>query len=380
MILWPALLLLFTLFIFILPLIPGVIEMVRRTDVEPLRVSQAYDSNPFHFAEGFRTFIRNQLGDVHSAQTYNGRLPDGAKYQLIGEKGVPNLESTAANNKLILSAHSLTLPAGELFEMEVYGAQDVLTGERSQFRALLADGALRIRENCTILRWTHSNGEMAVGRHSKLFGRATSNHSIILGDDVQFERLHAPRILTSSAQSSIPLTPAPNLTMLEDLSGVKIQSATRWVLKGGLDFPARYRFTGDIVAQDNASIGDQAHIKGSIKCNAPNDAVYDPQKTSLADYANKYPDRFDIGNKVHIEGSVVSSGDLFIGEQCKIMGPVIAEGLLVIGAGSVIGSPEHPTTVTAPHIIIESGCIVHGTLWATESGVVRAARQEGMAA
>lgn len=377
---WSLLLILVTLSLFTLPLVPGLIEIVKKTDVKPLRVLQAYDSNPFHFAEGFRDYVRKQFGDIHSAQNHNGLLENGTKYQLVGEKGIPNLDASSITTKLLLSAHPLTLPAGELFETEIYGAQAILTGERSHFRALLADGTLHIRDHCTVLRWAHSNGEMAVGRHSKLFGRATSNHTIVLGDMVQFERLHAPRILTTSLSSVAAPSPGVTLTRLGALNDIKIQSGRRWVLSGSLDFPAEHSFDGDIVTGTTAIVGDHAHIIGSIKCNAHNDVAYHLQNSGIATRTDRPIARCEIGNHVRIDGSVISSHDLTIGQHCQIFGPVIAEGTLVIGAGTVIGSPECPTTVTAPHIIIEGSCTVYGTLWAKESGLVRTTPQEGMAA
>ena len=372
---WPLLLILVTVALFSLPLIPGLIELLRPTDIKPLSVSQAYDNNPFFFAEGFRSYIAREFGDIHSAQNHNGRLADGTKYQLVGEKGMPNLDASNVTAKLLLSAHPLTLPAGELFEMEVYGKQAVLTGERSHFRALLSENTLHIRDHCTIIRWAHSNGEMAVGRQSKLFGRATSNHSIVLGDGVQFERLHAPRVLTTSAGNGAPPAPKMQLTELRELPDVKIHGGRRWVLNGGMTFPANYAFDGDIVTSAGAAIGDNAHIKGSIKCNATNDASYRAKDHNSINRAEKDSARCELGNRVRIDGSVVSTNDLYIGQYCQIMGPVIAEGLLVIGAGTVIGSPELPTTVTAPRIIIEAGCTIYGTVWAEEGGIVRTSQE-----
>ncbi len=370
---WIIVLSLVTALLFTLPLVPGLIELIRPTDVKPLRVSQDYDSNPMHFADGFRDYIRTNFRDIHSTQNHNGRLIDDTRYQLVGEKGIPNLDATNITTKLLLSAHPLTLPAGELFESEIYGRQSIMTGERSHFRAIMADDTLMLREHSTVLRWAHSEGEMVVGRHTKLFGRATSRHSIILGDGVHFERLHAPKIMTTVTKN--PRVAAPvALATLNTLPDVKVQSGRRWVLNGHLDFPANNLFDGDIVTGTTATIGSHAHIKGSVKCNAGDDIAYHLHTSGVPTRTTRKMARCEIGTHVRIDGSLVSSHDLIIGEHCRIFGPVIAEGLLIIGAGTIIGSPECPTTVTAPRIIVESGCVIYGTLWATESGLVRPAQ------
>ena len=59
-----------------------------------------------------------------------------------------------------------------------------------------------------------------------------------------------------------------------------------------------------------------------------------------------------------------------IGPRCAIHGPVIAERELAIAAGTRCGTLKHPTTVSAPHIEVEEGVVVFGTLWARERGQV----------
>jgi cytoskeletal protein CcmA (bactofilin family) len=379
---WAIILIVFTIALFILPLLPGIMELVRPTDIKPLRVSQEYDSNPYHFAEGFRSYIDRSFTALDSTENQNGNLENGAKYQLVGEKGSPSLDASGNHSKLILSAHHLTLPAGEMFETEIYGKQNVTTGERSQFRALLSDSSLNIREHSTVLRWAHSNGDMMVGRGCTLYGRATSEQSIILGEGVQFERLHAPIILSTSRNKLAAETKPVERITITELPDVKMQAGRRWLLDGALDFKANHVFDGDIVSSTTGAIGDWAHIKGSVKCNAHEDIAHHLQSKGVAvrNASARRIARCDVGNHVQIDGALVSSHDLTIGENCKIVGPVIAENTLIIGAGTVIGTPEQPTTVTAPHIIIESGCTVYGTLWATEGGLVRAENTKGAAA
>jgi len=372
---WALILFLFTFFLFLLPLLPGLFELLRPTDIEPLRVSQDYDSNPMHFAEGFRNYINSNFTELDSQQNLNGTLEGGTKYQLVGNKGVPTIES-GDNTQLILSAFPLNLPAGEMFETEIYGRQNVTTGERSHFRALMSDQTLNIREHTTVLRWAHSDGDMMVGRFSKLYGRATSKQSIFLGEGVHFERLYAPIILSTARSNLVEVPEYKERTVLTELPDVKIQSGRRWVLNGHLDMPADSYFDGDIVTGTTASIGSGTHIKGSVKINAHDDVVYHLQNTGVIARTNKKTARGEVGDNVIIDGSLISSHDLTIGENCKILGPVIAEGLLVIGAGTTIGSPEIPTTVTSKQIIIESGCTIYGTLWATEGGLVRAEGSE----
>jgi len=379
--LWPVLLIVVTSLLFFLPLVPGIIELMRPTDIKPLKVAQDYDINPYHFADGFRSFMKAKFGDIRSPANLEGKLDNGTRYQLIGETGKPGLDESHSHTKVILSAHPLLLPAGELFESEVYSEKAIATGERSHYRAIMSDDAIRFGEQCTVLRWAHSDGTMTVGRGSQLFGRATSKTAIVLGDNVQFERLHAPRITTLTAGPARSDTPAPRLMPVDDLSGIKLQSESRVILHGALDFPASHLFEGDIITGTTAVIGDYSHIKGSIKVNAHEDVSYHLQKAGIMPRTETKPGNCAIGNYVRIDGTILSTMDMTIGQHCQIFGPVIAEGILIIGAGTVIGTPENPTTITAGQIIMESGCVLHGTLWATGTGgAVRPALQSETAA
>lgn len=371
---WIFILTLVTLCLFVLPLLPGFIELIRPTDVTPLRVSQDYDSNPYYFADGFRRFLSSNFEDLHSSQNHNGRLKNDARYQLVGEKGTPDLDTSGLVSKLLLSVHSLLLPADRVYEAEVYARQSITGGERSHFRAVLSDDMLHLKDHSSVQRWAHSDGEMMVGKHARLYGRATSHSSIVLSEGVEFERLHAPRIVTAAPYTP-PQEVAPfTLEVLDELPDVKIHSSRRWLLNGHLDFPARHEFTGNIITGTTARIGDFARIHGNIKINAHDDVDYHLHKAGVTDRRKENAKKTacgELGDHVHIDGSLISSHDLFIGKNCRIFGPVIAENLLVIGAGTVIGGPDHPTTVTAPRIIIEGGCTIHGTIWASQGGIVR---------
>lgn len=64
---------------------------------------------------------------------------------------------------------------------------------------------------------------------------------------------------------------------------------------------------------------------------------------------------------------------VYVFKDARVFGPVISESDILIGSDAVIGLPEAPTTVSAANIIVESGVVVHGTVWAHEIGMVKEA-------
>ena len=54
-----------TFLLFIIPLLPSLIELQMATDTRPLKVIQEYDSNIRHFAVGFRSYIEKNFAGIH---------------------------------------------------------------------------------------------------------------------------------------------------------------------------------------------------------------------------------------------------------------------------------------------------------------------------
>lgn len=379
MISWATILVLVTIALFFLPLIPALKELYSPTDIAPLKVVQAYDNNPMHFAVGFRSYVHKQfsiekLSELQDARQYKGQLTDGTQYQILqaADNGQPSV--SLKSDDVILSNFPIILPADKVYEAEIYSAVNITTGKNSRFRALLSDNSLTLSENNVVLRWIHSEGEMNVGENSVLLGRATSNHSITLGIGCHFERLNAKKIMIGAEVDSNDSGAFVERTVLDVIKDTKIRAERRSLLEGNLDFPAYHTFDGDIVAGSTAIIGDYAHIKGSVKSNAMNDVALYLQNSGVMMSKEKNIARCELGHYVRIDGSLVSTNDLYIGEHCRITGPVIAENLLVIRSGTIIGTPEQPCTVSASKIIIESGCVIYGTLWATNDGMVTIAQ------
>lgn len=344
------LLILVTIVLFLLPLIPAFIEMKWPSDDLPLRVVQEHDGDIRHFAHGFRRYLATAFSQLLGDQPHEGNLPDGTHFKIIGENG-PSFHSGGGTiQKLLLSRYSFTLPDEMFCEAEVYSARAITTGANSQFRALLANENITLKEGCTVLRWVHTEKTLTAGRETALYGRASAEHSITLSEYCRFERMYAPRIEFGYAKQtgSEPNPARSDLRVIENLPNVKSRFERRWVVKGDFTLDSRCFFDGDVVALKSVHVNAGSHVKGSIKSNGD----------------------MHLGDNVHIDGSVICTGNLYIGKNCRIKGPVIAENIVTIASGTVIGSAEIPTSVVAPGIYIETGSVVYGSVWATQEGAV----------
>ncbi len=328
---WVAALFLLTGAVFLLPLLPALYELRVRRDVTPLKIVQGHEGNARHFAERFRAFIRDELDRIEAG---------GAPGFLLPEKNMdfamsPEESRQGGIGRVVAARGALHLPDGMVFGREVYAGADLAGGQGNRYRAALAEGGLHLGSGSVVLRWAHGR-RVEVASGATLLGRISAAEELVILGPAAFTRLSAPAIQFGADH------PAP--CTIPSRRG----HAGRKVFHGDFALPSGQAHRGDVVAQGTAVIGSDAEFDGSLKGTA---GV-----------------RVEAGAVV--SGSLVSGRDLVILGPGFVAGPVVAEGEVVIGRDVVIGSPEAPTTVTAPVIRIENGARVHGSVWARERGVV----------
>jgi len=349
----------FALCLFLLPLIPGLLELSSASDAKPLKVVQEYDSDVRHFAQGFKTYFEKNFGGFFNSMpehdsAFEGTLEDNTMFQITNNSGVPFFTGeevrNAATAKLIVSPVAMLLPGKMFFESEIYGKSTVKVGEHSQLRALLAEGDIMLGEGCTVLRWIHSNTSLYAAPGCNLLSRASADQTINISTGCHFERLNAHKIVFGAISAPRNTLNKGDLVTLETLPNVKDHFERRWLIDGDLSIPANSFFDGDIVASGNVVIGPGSYIRGSVKSNKDTHVFADAR----------------------IDGSIFSSKNILVEPGCHISGPVIAEDAITLQEGSTIGVEILPTTVSAPVIHVASGVTTYGTVWADETGTVAA--------
>lgn len=352
--------------LFMLPLLPALLEWRLKRDALPLRVVREHDGNITHFAKRFHEFVTARFAQAldeaaASAAPRLGRLDTGDAYQLIGAAGVPAMPPQAPGQSvdvLLLGAAGLQLGGGTLYEKEVYARADIRCGDGNSFRALLAGGDIVLGAACDVLRWAHSDHRLVAGARSRLFGRVSAERELVLHGDTRFGRMHAPTIRFGDTAPA-GTVPAPvaawQHTPLQRPDHLLDDAAGRWLLGGDWALPERAHHAGSLVARGSMAVGAQAWVEGSIKCHG--DMV--------------------VQAGARIDGALVCSGNMTIGAGCVIGGPLVCEQTIAIEAGTVLGSLAVETTATANEIRVREGAVVHGTVWARELGYVAPAGNVG---
>jgi hypothetical protein len=338
--------------LFVLPLLPALMEMRLKRDARPLDVSQQQAGEIRHFSYGFRSYIavlREPLQEcVASGTTAKGTMPDGDEYLLLGRASDALFASarakTANCSSLVAAGVDVVLPDGITFAKEVYATRNLTSGERNVFRAILGEEDIHLRRANTVTRWAHAVGTLQAEHDCDLYGRISSDRAIQLEFGCAFQRLNAPCIALGQLKAEADGVAAePVETFLP---------TGRRLIEEDLEIHAGDVVTTNIVTRGRLHIGAGARVLGSVKSNQ----------------------HMTVDAGVCVEGGLISASTMHIGPHCRITGPVIAEHGMAIETGTRCGSIRTPTTVTAPTIEVTDGVLVFGTVWARAEGRVVARR------
>jgi cytoskeletal protein CcmA (bactofilin family) len=337
---------------FMLPLVPALVELRRKSDALPLSVVQQNAGEIRHFADGFRIYIKSLepilQRCVDSGTTDTGILSDGEKYVVLGRVDEPQMRSLEnqdpVNPVLIIAGVDLVVPPEVTLSKEIYARGQFNGGEKSSYRAILGERNVHLGEASRVLRWVHAAGEFTADLGCKLYGRTSSDLLIRLRADCSFLRMNAPCIEIGDAASHTAAAPPEPTIPSVRLPGTSL----RLLHDGDFEILTGQVVRSNIVIRGNLHIRSGAQVCGSVK-SVKNIVIEDG---------------------VSVEGSLISARKMHIGQNCAIHGPVIAERELVIATGTQCGTQQYPTTVSAPRIELEEGVVVFGTVWARESGQV----------
>jgi len=334
--------------LFVLPLLPAIGELRLQRDAKPLDIIQQHAGEIKHFAHGFREYIEPLLPAleqcVQAGTNASGKLPGGEKYLLLGRPVDPDFEFPTEKQccPVIVAAGTDTFfPSGLTFAKEVYAAGQLTGGRRNTYRAVFGEKGLLLERGCKVLRWAHAAEKLEAQGDCELYGRISSDQEIQLSAGCFFQRLHAPRIIAGER------IPSPVVDFHSQAQAPKVTAARR-LFEQDVDIRPGDVIAGDVVTRGKLRIRAGARIFGSVKSNGA---------TVLEE-------------GVWVMGSVISAGPMRIGRRCRIGGLLIAEHEMAIDADSQCGTPDQPTTVSAPTITLAPGATIFGTLWAREKGHV----------
>jgi cytoskeletal protein CcmA (bactofilin family) len=332
----------------LLPLLPAIKEGLRKSDLLPSLNDSEQALHPALQARVFAQRLQTAVlaGDDAISGAAIASVPPYGTWPLDA------LERRAGSSQRVWhTMGDAELPADFGFQAEVVAGGDLISAQRGVYRALFAGGLLRLAKRTLIKRWAHAH-DVEISPGCQLNGSISAEDRVTVRGDVLFTVLHAPIVrfmarkpVAGSVATALPAGPS------EDRAGVPApvvwdEAAARGLCGQALDVPAGQQMSGDLVCRSQVVLGAGCHLDGSLKAHGQVIAAE--------------------GCRIH--GNLVAEGRIELGERCAVRGSVISEQAIVLGPGCRIGAPEFPATVSAPRIDVAPGVVVHGTLWAGQTG------------
>lgn len=310
------------------------------TDCSPLPISNNYTSQVDHFAIEFRREIAVAIATAAAGheQTFD-HVPLN-----------PQEMDWSNGPRPAVALHSLDLQHPVKCLTPLYVNADLSSIGHDVFSGVFADGQISLGPNSEIREWVHAEGPVSLGASCIALRRISSGIAINLEQRCCFERLHAPTIRFGSTGKPLPRLSslARRDESLGSLPGAIRRTNDLYMIKGDCVLPRHCKFTGSLIVTGHLIIGAYTIVVGDIKA-----------RKGLS-----------LGTEALITGSVVSENEIKLYPRATVGGLVISETSVFLAAGSVIGTPSQPSTVSAEAVIVEAGAIAHGTVWAREVGTV----------
>lgn len=342
---------------FSLPYVPAFHEWRKKRDARPLNVVREYDVDVHRFANVFQAYVQDHLSEAiavceQSGTLQSGVLDDGTSWMVLPRDIDPMLDDDERTQQitqtLFIARGDLDLPGGMSYLAEILAIGNISGGEGDIYRAIRAHGDIDIAADSMLLRWMHADREVRVAGGSVLHGRVSADVAIRISSGAHFRRLNAPDIVFGYAVEPVTLPTDQKPVEAIRLNPKVTIAGRRWLFKGDLVIPKECLIDADIVVTGKLDIGKNVRIKGSVKSHKS----------------------MQIGEQTRIDGSVVSHQGLMLSPGVQVQGPVVSEADVTLGSRCVVGTVEHPTTVTAETIRVSDGVLAHGTVWARRDGEV----------
>jgi predicted acyltransferase (DUF342 family) len=301
--------------VFGLPLLPGLLEILRPADSGALVLDRRYARTPNYFAESFRHRVSEALAHVNG----DARVPflrRKSEYARL-EKDFVVASGVQQRDVIVASGRVLVNDGARLTDVVAEG--DLFIGNDVEARSLVSAKSLHIGSRCSIGRWAHADGDLVVGGESHAGASLTASGSLSLHGDVRFARAFGMPIRAVGARTS------------------SVQAVPR---KAQI-IPSGSTVREEVICRGDVWIGERCTILGSVKAHG-----------SLM-----------VGAESRVEGNVVARKAIVIGAGAAILGHVFSEEAVTLGPKVIVGAEHaHKSVHGGGGVRLGNGAIVWGAI------------------
>jgi predicted acyltransferase (DUF342 family) len=326
----------------LLPFLPGLREIRKPKDDEPLRIDMNRTKDPRYFGRSFRALLK----EAREGREREYGIGPLTLSRLEEAETAPSL-SVAAGAKvarLLIIDGNFTAGAGSSFEKEIYAGGKSVVGEKAAFRALAGDGEVTLGREVKVLRWVDALGDLDAGSGCDLGLSATGERGLTLGPGCRFRRLYGHPVRTATPDASQKSTLAAKGSPGPELGDTAwIVDPTRMIIPRAADV------SETLIVKTRLVVNARAVLRGDVK--------------GYRDIA--------LGEEVTVLGNIFAEGDIEVGPLARVVGNVFSQSRVRLGEGARIGGPGAEKSVVGKKgIALGRGVEVYGSLSTEGDGTV----------
>lgn len=335
----------------VLPLVPGLLEVLRPRDRYPLPVDLDFARDPRYLGASLRRLLRGALPDDDlAAGLHEVTLSRPEQVCVTGDLA---LDRQQRCTQVMVVRGDLRGAEGVHFEREVHCTGRAVLGDYASLRAVAADGDLILGARVSVLRWLDTEGELRAGPASNLGRHCAARGRILLADGCRFARLFGAPIQTPGAEprpAPVALTPQiPDLASGQDGRARTIDQVLRHE-RGDLALSAATNLEGDLVVRGDLEVGAGSVIAGSVRAGG---AVR-------------------LGADVEVRGSVFADGPVTLARGVSVAGHVFGQDTVAVAPAVQIGRPGAIKSLVGNRgVTLAERVVVHGQVLTAGEGLVR---------
>jgi cytoskeletal protein CcmA (bactofilin family) len=292
------------LILLLMPFIPGIIELRRPRDADPLYIDMEYTKDPRYFGKSFKSVIKKY---VQSDPLHPGlkNISLSQKEEILISPSRIVLAGENVNHILCISGDLISEEKAH-FQKESYATGNIIIGQMNVVKALASDGRIKLDRHTTVLRWVDAEHAVAVSEGSNLGISLSCGGEIRIAQGCRFQRLYGFPIVTSFTNSEC-IDKNHGL----DHKIMEMQNADRNISI----IPRGSRIEKDLIVKHNLRIEENCVITGNIKT-----------------YRGLV-----IGKHATVSGSIFSEEDIMIAEHAVIDGNIFSQGTVIIQGDTRVG-------------------------------------------
>ncbi|MBN1906566.1 MAG: hypothetical protein JW927_15880 [Deltaproteobacteria bacterium] len=329
MIIW--IILISFLLLFLLPFIPGLIEIIKKEDAEPLPIEMDYIRHPRYFAKSFRKILEKATSGFNLGHgIHNVKL---SKDEPLAIHPSLNIGDGEIINHLLLIKGNFVSGSDVQLNKEVHVTGDVIIGPNNVLQALSIEGNAQISDGVRFRRWLDAEGDIIIKEDCNLGISVSSAKKLLLSENCIFHRLFGRPVISSN----------PLSTTINPFETFKSQEITTqqnsFIRKRDKVLPPGTIEINNVVFMRDIRIGYGSIFEGDIKSYG----------------------RIILEEGVKVYGNIFSEGDIIIGRNARIGGHIFSQTSIHISEGSCISLPEEIKSVIAKKAIhIENNVTIYG--------------------